>query len=545
MNKKAGDLSKWLLVLASTVPAAAAQPFGGVGFSENSIFGLFSSLVGIEIGSPTVFVGVVSSLAVLWGTTYIVLKVGLVKKLELGDVLLPSRSGGRNILLWLSLAVTLSMVGTNSFTQVVSNWQLFVGFSYGFGVLVALLYYIFGGGQLALGGLSKVSARGREMRAEGKEKKAESMAKMHDAEGTISKVRDAISDAEETGNEEEAEEAAQEIEQVIQLLQQVLVGDENSLEADRQELQDAMQKVQDAIGIEEEDEEELGMVAERMKRIDAFLTQAVDTIGRAGGLGRDQRANLFFGQGAFNFEDALRNATGLDNYAQGIEGKYNQGQAPGNFYGLYDVVEDLEKIDNTLRMVAESVETEETEEGQALKELVDVAEDAVETQETIRELHKELEALEGEDEMLEQVAQEYTWEQLYAEAEEEEDQEAQLENRTQKVEEALQELTSEMEEALSMLQRHLELDEEIVGELQELIAEDNELIDKFNAVIDNVEASGGGVQIGGDDIRDIAGGRLGAIESHLASLEEEEESEAQRERQVIQQLRQAIQQVRG
>ncbi|MFB6292529.1 MAG: hypothetical protein ABEI58_04010, partial [Candidatus Nanohaloarchaea archaeon] len=313
------------------------------------------------------------------------------------------------------------------------------------------------------------------------------------------------------------------------------------------ELQDAMQKVRDAMGIEEEDEEELAMVAERMKRVDAFLSQAANTVEGLSGLGPDHVDNLLFGQGDFNYDDALRSATGLDNYTQGIEGKYNGGMSPGDFYGLYDVVEDLEKIDNTLRKVAESVEAEEGEDAEALKELVDVAEDAVETQETIRELHNELEALEGEDEMLEQLSQEYTWKQLYTEAEEEEDQEAQLENRTQKVEEHLRSLTDQMEEAVSMLQKHLTLDEEVENEIRELMQEDENLVDTFNALISDVEDAVGGIRSpsGGGSINDDIGGRLGAIESHLGALEEEEESEEQREQQVLQELRQAIQEVRG
>ena len=190
------------------IPVSTAQISGGGVTGGQSIPGLLSELLGINMGEPYQAIGFAATFGLMWISAYIIFKVGI-KKLDEGLDTGGRRSGGfasavgidsedsRNLLAVLTLLITLSIIGTGAFAGLIRGWQSLILLAFTFMLIAGLAFIIIGGTGGILGGGSYMAGKSAKATAQGVREAAEEIESIRSEEERVEDVEGDI-EAEES-----------------------------------------------------------------------------------------------------------------------------------------------------------------------------------------------------------------------------------------------------------------------------------------------------------------------------------------------------------
>jgi len=250
-----------ILTFLASIPTASAQ-IANYGYSgSNSIFGLMSHLLGIDIYRPYAALGVASTIGIMWVSVYIIFKIAIKKMDEdLGDNLespfadafgLNDNDDDRNILAVFTLLIVLAMLGTGAFTGLIQGWQALIILTFTLLLLAGLIFLLVGGTGGIIGGTAYTAGVSAEVTAQGVEQLKDGIDRISDLQDEVEDQEEEEEDDIDDGNDDEADNEAEyteeEIEQIIDALENSL-GDLEGLTAEEiHELGDAIENLEEII----------------------------------------------------------------------------------------------------------------------------------------------------------------------------------------------------------------------------------------------------------------------------------------------------------
>lgn len=480
MGKK---LSRLMMSLFSFLPLAVSQsPFQDRG-GMTSINELLQQLLGVQINDPYAFAGILASLGVLWGATYVALKTGF-SKLGLEEHVFPdSRGNGRNIVAVISLLVVLSMVGTGSFATIISSWQALVGLSFAFGVVVLFIYLIFGGTGALFGGTAYIGSRA-----------------IDSTYNSISEASELFSRAEQEDQEGRSEDAIRDLERALTLLEESDQEIEEVLQADIQELEQAITEIKDEMNVDREELEDERRIQEIVEDMNSKVNSALEVIERGYQTGHDEKAGLRSALGFNDQNSIVDDYKALVNLLQDI--KSVEGRE------MSEIQDELNKLEDAVKGISNSVELVSK-----LEEIVD----------------------EGEAEW-EHLAQE-VGDRQEIEIEQQEIQE--LENKKAEIREFESQAIQLLEEAREMLQQEVKVTQEEIELLNEEMREEDGLAGKLAEMDDFLLQEYGDTDFV-EEFKEISYEMESDLLDAMEEIEQVDEEELQMEERVAEEIERAL-----
>lgn len=258
-----------LLTFLASIPTASAQ-IANYGYSgSNSIFGLMSHLLGIDIYRPYAALGVASTIGIMWVSVYIIFKIAIKKMDEdLGDNLespfadafgLNENDDDRNILAVFTLLIVLAMLGTGAFTGLIQGWQALIILTFTLLLLAGLIFLLVGGTGGIIGGTAYTAGVSAEVTAQGVEQLKEGVDRISDLQDEVEDQEREEEDDIDEGNEDEADEeaeiTAEELERIIQIIDNVEGRMNELLEEEEEELEEDLENLRRIVELLGEDNE--------------------------------------------------------------------------------------------------------------------------------------------------------------------------------------------------------------------------------------------------------------------------------------------------
>lgn len=503
MAKKADKLRSYkktfylsiLTIFTSLVAAQDGIDFGGGGVAEDSMLGLISEIIGVQISSPVQFIGVASSVAIFGVFWYIILKVGT-EKIGIKDTLTPGRNGGKNIIAIMAALITLSAFGSGYVGQLIGQWQDLVVFTWAGGILVALVYALVGGIKFSATGLGSISASNKLEKAKVKKKEADAEEKLKEAENRLKEARK----EDEQGM---PEDAVRDIERALARLQEGDADIEQIIEADIQELRSALSEIKDELNVERdeiEDEKRMQQVLEDMKsRVEAAL--AVD------------------GTEEGPFERAYRSRLGFN--------ERSDGSIEEDLEALVKLLQDVESDEKRAR---EEIEDE-------VQRLERAANELMQSVKLVRQMENILSNSEAEWEHLAERMGETD------EIHVEEGQLEQLEAKKDEIEELEREAVRLLEETRELLSQQVKVTQEELEILQRELKEENMLADKMLNLIPKMETQLGSENNLVREMQAIAEKINDEVMPEVERLDKMDEQELEMEKNVASEIDQVLNQL--
>lgn len=264
MNRLFSLLSAILTFVGFTSAQITSSSYG----STNSVTGLMSHLLGIDIHQPYNILGITATVGILWVATYVIFKVG-VKKIDEGlDQDGHGKSGmagalgiddedSRNLLAVLTLLIVLTMIGTGAFMGMIRGWQSLILLAFSFALLAGLIFVIIGGTGGVIGGSAYVTGKSAKVTAKGVNEIQNAVNEIGDMEGRIEgeeeREEDEINDGEEDEADDKAEITAEELERVIDLIDDVEGRLNRLIEEEEEELEEDLDNLRRIIELLGED----------------------------------------------------------------------------------------------------------------------------------------------------------------------------------------------------------------------------------------------------------------------------------------------------
>jgi len=147
------------------VPVSSAQITDG---GTQSIPGMISHLLGIELSNPYVLLGFTATFGIMWLSIYVIFKIGI-KRFDSGygsrrdkplsEALGLDDKNSRNMLAVLTLLITFSTLGTGAFYGLIQGWQSLILLLFTFMLLAGLLFILIGGTGGIIGGTAYVTGK--------------------------------------------------------------------------------------------------------------------------------------------------------------------------------------------------------------------------------------------------------------------------------------------------------------------------------------------------------------------------------------------------
>ncbi len=474
-----------LTIFTSLTVAQDGLDLGGTGVAQDSMLGLVSQMIGIQINSPVQFIGVVSAVAIFGVAWYVILKVGT-EKIGLKDTLTPGRDGGRNILAVLAALITLSAFGSGYVGMLIERWQDLVVFTWSGGILLALAYVLFGGAKFGVTGFGSISAANKLERAKVKGKEADAEEKLKEAENRLHEVKN----EDENGMDEEA---IKDLEAAIQVLAQSEKDLDDVLEADIRQLREAVNEARTIYGTEE-----------RELELDKHIQDIYQNI---------RSESQYILNDNWNTPNEVRSR-------------------------LKNILDELQEVLDSLNNLekAKSVEENLSEE---LEKIEDAAKGVMESVQILRTLKKELEQGEAE---FDHLAQELGHRQeIGAEAQ----QIQELKNRLETLERMEREAAQELEGAKEVLEKQLGITEEEAktirklfeggGKMEQLVSKMRSHLNSKGAMTTNIQGILTGIEDGVEN----------KVRPSMKEHAEFDKKEVQEEQRVIQEINNVLNKIRS
>lgn len=205
-------LSKLVSAALTLIPSASAQITGGGVAGTDSVTGLISHLLGIQVGEPYQLLGFMATFGLMWVSTYVIFKIG-VRKIDEGlesggfaDALGISREDDRNLLAVLTLLVTMSIIGTGAFAGMIRGWQSLILLAFVFMLLAGLIFILLGGTGAILGGGSYITGKSAKVTARGVEEAASEIDSIMAEEDQVRDLEEGIDNEERDAERRERED---------------------------------------------------------------------------------------------------------------------------------------------------------------------------------------------------------------------------------------------------------------------------------------------------------------------------------------------------
>lgn len=454
-------------------------------------------------------------------------------------------------------------------------------------------------------GYTEAKSTLKEKKAERKKRKAEAEKRMQEIEDEADQIREDIQDGSE-GDTDSEREAAELEEDVINKIKSIL--NNLNLENDVKLAEKALNDVEDELQMEKDIGPKIGYASARINRalayLEVFKEDIIDNIDTGGGgVNPDNpryadalkqtpasvsgaAADLVFDDSAgwtssrnkiLNRVKGKSSATDKINYPNslssvgpdeigGIEFE-ERDKVKSNLsgtvdfsdqkydYGICEAYEDLQKVKAEFKTIGKGVEEEESLEEDAFNDLVQAVEDIKLVHGLVGELHNLLDQLEEDDEMLEKLAEDQNWRDLFEEVESEEEAVEDLDDYLNHLDDLQSKALPILEETYEKLSNFLDYDESevqrldndktLIGEIVGIsIGKADCLENKFNDIESQVTAMTAERQASlnelkrisqgiGEICRDDILGELKAVED----IDKREDSEA---RDMIQELEEIV-----
>ena len=265
-----GRLISFLSALVAFTAAGSAQITSGGYGGTNSITGMISHLLGIDIYEPYNILGITATVGVLWVATYVIFKVGI-KRIDEGLDNDGRRSSGlagalgvddeesRNLLAVLTLLIVLTMIGTGAFMGVIRGWQSLIILAFSFALLAGLIFVLIGGTGGVIGGTAYVTGKSAKVTAQGVNEVQEAVNQIGTLENEVENQEETEEDDIDHGDEEEADEeaeiTAEELEAIVNMINNVEDEIDDLIEDLEDELQEDLEEIRRAVELLGEDDD--------------------------------------------------------------------------------------------------------------------------------------------------------------------------------------------------------------------------------------------------------------------------------------------------
>ncbi|NMI77063.1 hypothetical protein GLT92_01425 [Nanohaloarchaea archaeon] len=393
----------------------------------------------------------------------------------------------------------------------------------------------------------ELEAQMKEKRGETEKRKAEAEKRMNELENEADQIRQDIQDGSE-GDADSEREAAELEEDVINKIKSIL--NNLNLENDVKLAEKALNDVEDELQMEKDIGPKIGYASARINRalayLEVFKEDIIDNIDTGGGgVNPDNlryadalrqtpasvsgaAADLVFDDSAgwtnsrnrilnrvkgkssatdkINYPDSL-SSVGPDEIG-GIEFEERdkvKSDLSGTVdfsnqkydYGICEAYEDLQKVKAEFTTIGKGVEEEESLEEDAFNDLVQAVEDIKLVHGLVGELHDLLDQLEEDDEMLEKLAEDQDWRDLFEEVESEEEAVEDLDDYLNHLDDLQSKALPILEETYEKLSGFLDYDESeiqrldndktLIGEIVGISIGKNDCLEnKFDDIESNV-----------------------------------------------------------
>jgi hypothetical protein len=398
-----------------SIPLAAAQITGP---GTDSVPGLISHVLGIELSQPYQALGLAATVGVLWVSTYVIFKIGI-KKIDegigdghgspLADSLGVSGSGDRNLLAALTLLIVLTTVGTGAFMGLVSGWQSLIILAFTLMLLAGLLLLLIGGAGGILGMTAYTAGKSAKVTAEGVEELQDQIGRIGAEEEKVDDIETAVES--EESDVESGEDGPQDGDGSGEDSSGTDEAGPENRDYTEQEIEDILLKVEKASKLLEDIEDRIGRSAgeeleELRKEIEA-LEELAEILGTDKGETHERFRELLkritgredvekiLSMDPSGFEDLLGEASySLDSedreFISSLLEKLDGIEE--SISNLDEVVELYERLEELIDHLQEELEKIESEEGE-LEDLISSLESARRNRDILEELEYEKEEL--------------------------------------------------------------------------------------------------------------------------------------------------------
>jgi len=199
------------------VPVSSAQITDG---GTQSIPGMISHLLGIELSNPYVLLGFTATFGIMWLSIYVIFKIGI-KRFDSGygsrrdkplsEALGLDDKNSRNMLAVLTLLITFSTLGTGAFYGLIQGWQSLILLLFTFMLLAGLLFILIGGTGGIIGGTAYVTGKTTKTVSNSLQQAKQDIDELRSEEETIEELEDEIEDEEKDARRRERSNSGRDI----------------------------------------------------------------------------------------------------------------------------------------------------------------------------------------------------------------------------------------------------------------------------------------------------------------------------------------------